>query len=178
MVLQKKRDAHTSNLFEHLNILKLPDKISLENCILICKYFNQSLLKSFKNWFTLAATSHTHNTRWPNSGCLKTASHKMKIYGRHSVNISAIYRWNYLQKLHVMSTFCFINYQVNLAWLKNFILLIITNSLVLCIVHYCAFAFFVTKSFHYFSSISVCDLAVQGNSPCFGTAIRKFLSDF
>ena len=54
-----KRDAHTSNVFEHLNILKLPDKISLENCILICKYFNESLLKSFKNWFTLAATSHT-----------------------------------------------------------------------------------------------------------------------
>ena len=59
LVLQKKslrimhflkRNAHTSNLFKNLNILKLPDKVSLENCILICKYFNQSLPKSFKNW--------------------------------------------------------------------------------------------------------------------------------
>ena len=25
----------------------------------------------------------------------------MKLYGRRSLNISAIYTWNYLQKLHV-----------------------------------------------------------------------------
>ena len=58
LVLQKKslqimhfliRNTHTSNLFKHLNILKLPDKASLENCILICKCFNQSLPKTFKN---------------------------------------------------------------------------------------------------------------------------------
>ena len=71
LVLQKKslrimhflkRNAHTSNLFKNLNILKLPDKVSLENCILICKYFNQSLPKSFENWLTLATVSHTSHT--------------------------------------------------------------------------------------------------------------------
>ena len=66
-----KRNAHTSNLFKKLNILKLPDKVFLENCILICKYFNQYLPKTFKNWFTLASASHIHNTRWSDSGCLK-----------------------------------------------------------------------------------------------------------
>ena len=159
--------------------MKLPGKISLENCILICKYFNQSWLKSFKNWMTLASTSHTHITRWSYSGCLETPSHKTKIYGKHSVNISASYRWNYFQKLHVMSAFCFVNYlQVNLAWFKNLILLIITNSLVLSIMHWCAFTFFVTKSFYYISLIWVCDLSVQGNPPCFGPGICRFPSDF
>ena len=43
-----KRNAYTPNLFKNLNILKLPDKVSLENCILICKYFNQSLPESLK----------------------------------------------------------------------------------------------------------------------------------
>ena len=58
-----KRNAHKSNLFKNLNILKLPDKVSLDDCILICKYFNQSLPKSFKNSFTLATASYTHNIR-------------------------------------------------------------------------------------------------------------------
>ena len=83
LVLQKKslrimyflkRNAHTSNLFKNLNILKLPDKVSLENCVLICKYFNQSLSKSFKNWFALATPSYTRNTKWSNSGFLKVPS--------------------------------------------------------------------------------------------------------
>ena len=43
------RNAHTSNLFENLNVLKLPDKVTLENCILICKCFCQSLPKTFEN---------------------------------------------------------------------------------------------------------------------------------
>ena len=86
-----KRNAYTSDLLKNLNILKLHDKVSLENCILICKYFNQSLLQSFKNCFTLVTASHTHNTRWSNSGYLKIPSQKTKIYGGHSVNMSAIY---------------------------------------------------------------------------------------
>ena len=86
-----KRNTHKFNLFKNVNILKPPDQVSVENCILICNYFNQFVLKSFKNWFTVATTSHTRNTRWSNSGCHKIPSHKMKIYGRHSVNISANY---------------------------------------------------------------------------------------
>ena len=35
-----KRNVHTPNLFKNLNILNLPDQVSLENCILICKHFN------------------------------------------------------------------------------------------------------------------------------------------
>ena len=54
-----KRHAHASRLFKNLIVLKLPDNVSLENYVFICKYFSQSLPKT---WFTLATTSHTHNT--------------------------------------------------------------------------------------------------------------------
>ena len=108
-ILQKKslrlmyflnRNAHTTPLFKDSNILKFPDKIALENCIFIKNYFNQTLPTPFKNWFTLSTDSHTHNTRWSNLGCLKIPPHKTKIYGRQSVNISAICIWNYLQRHH------------------------------------------------------------------------------
>ena len=77
----------TSNLFKNLNVLKLPNTVTLENGILISKYFNQSLPKTFTNWFTLAAASHTHDTRWSNSGCLKIPAHTTNLFGTHSVNI-------------------------------------------------------------------------------------------
>ena len=98
-ILQKKslrlmyflnRNAHTTPLFKDSNILKFPDKIALENCIFIKNHFNQTLPTPFENWFTLSTDSHTHNTRWSNLGCLKIPPHKTTIYGRQSVNISAI----------------------------------------------------------------------------------------
>ena len=58
-----KRNAYTSNLFKNLNFFKIPDKVTLEICILICKYLNQTIPKTFKNRFTLATASDTHNTR-------------------------------------------------------------------------------------------------------------------
>ena len=112
-----KRNTHPSNLFKSLNVFKLPDEVTLKNCTLICKYFNQSLPETFKNWVTLATASHTHNTRWSNPGCLKIPSDNVQLYGRHSVNISAIYTWNYLQKLHVNILF----YQQPLTKLKSLI---------------------------------------------------------
>ena len=61
-----KRNTHTSNLSKNLSILKLPDQFFLESYIFICKYFNQTLPKTFKNWLNLATASHTHNFRWSN----------------------------------------------------------------------------------------------------------------
>ena len=105
-ILQKKslrlmyfvnRNAHTTPLFKDSNILTFPDKIAFENCIFIKNYFNQTLPTPLKNCFTLTTDSYTYNTRWSNLGCLEIPRHKSKIYGRQSVNISAIYTWNYLQ---------------------------------------------------------------------------------
>ena len=124
-ILQKKslrplyflhRNTHTAPLFKDSNILKFPDKIILENCIFIKKYFSQTLPTPFKNGLTLSTDSHTHNTRWSNLGCLKIPPHKTKIYGRQSVNISVIYIWNYLQRIH-KNMF----YQLSLTKFKKFI---------------------------------------------------------
>ena len=133
LVLQKKslwimhclkRNVYTSVLFKTLNILKLSDKVSLQNCILICKYFNQSLLKKFKNWFALTILSYARNIRWSTSGCLTIPSHKTKIYVRHSVNRSAIYKWSYLQKFHTN----ILLYQLTLTKFKSLIKKLYTSN--------------------------------------------------
>ena len=89
-------NTYTAPVFKDSNILKFPEKIALENCIFIMNYFNQTLPTPFKNWFTHSTDSHTHNTRSSNLGYLKILPHKTKIYRKQSVNISAIYIWNYL----------------------------------------------------------------------------------
>ena len=126
-ILQKKslrlmyffnRNTHTAPLFKDSNILKFPDKMTLENCIFIKNYFSQTLPTPFKNRFTLSTDSHTHNTRWSNLGCLKIPPHKTRIYGRQSVNISAMYIWNYLQRIHKNIMF----HQFSLTRLKKLIM--------------------------------------------------------
>ena len=97
-----KRNAHTSNVFKNLNTLKLLDRVTLENCILLCKYFNQSLRKTLY-WFTLATASHINLIP---DGLTQVALkylllNNMKLYERHSINVSVIYTCNYVQKLHV-----------------------------------------------------------------------------
>ena len=108
-VLQKKflriiyflnHNAHTSPLFRDLNVLNLPDKIALENCLFINKYFNKCLPTIFKNWFTLSSDFYIYSTHWSNIGCIVVPRHNTKLYGRNSVNISAVYSRNYLQKLN------------------------------------------------------------------------------
>ena len=66
-------NAHTSPLFRDLNILKLPDKIALENCFFINKYFKKCLSTIFKNCFTFSSYFHTYNTCWSNLGCIVLA---------------------------------------------------------------------------------------------------------
>ena len=84
-------NAHATPLFKDLNILKFSDKIAFENCIFVKNYFDLTLPTPFNNWFTLSTDLYTHNTKWSNLGCLKIPPQKTRIYGGHSVNISAIY---------------------------------------------------------------------------------------
>ena len=103
-VLQKKslriiyflnHNAHIYPLFRDLNILKLSDKNALENCLFINKYFNKCLPTIFKNWFTLSFDFHTYVTCWSNLGCIVVLAHNTKLNGRNSVNIGAVYSYNY-----------------------------------------------------------------------------------
>ena len=95
-----KREVHTNPLFKDFNILKLHDKIALENSIFIHKSFKHQLPQPFDNWFGLSSNFHIHNTRWSHLSYLNVPSHRTKLYGRNSVCISAIFTWNYLQNLH------------------------------------------------------------------------------
>lgn len=110
------------------------------------KCFNHSLPKTLKNCVNQETFSHTHNARWSYSGCFKIPSHNSKLYERHWSNIMVIYTWKYLQKLHLNILF----YQLPLTKLKslikNTIHLVITNGLISCIMHFCAFDCFITKS--------------------------------
>lgn len=76
---------------------------------------SQALSKFFKNWFTLGTARHANNIRW--SGCLKIPSYNTELLGRHSVNISVIFNWNYLQKLNPSILF----YQLLLCKLMSLI---------------------------------------------------------
>ena len=86
-----RREAHTNPLFKDCNILKFHDKIALENSILIHKSFKHQLPKPFDNWFALSSNFQTHNSRWSNLGCLDVPYQRIKLYGKNSVCISAIF---------------------------------------------------------------------------------------
>ena len=114
----------TSPLFRDLNILKMLDKIALENCLFTNRYFSKCLPTIFTNWFTLSSDFHAYNNRWFNLGCNDVPPHNTKLYGRNSVNISAVYSWNYLQKLNENNLF----YQLSPNKLKIVIKNLFLNS--------------------------------------------------
>ena len=49
------RESHSSQLFRSNHILKLEDKILIENIIFISKSFNNPLAPIFKSWFTFCS---------------------------------------------------------------------------------------------------------------------------
>lgn len=69
----KLRKFNTSPLYLSLIILKLSDKMSLENCLLISKAINIFLPCLFDDWFTFAAETHSHETSASTECLLKIA---------------------------------------------------------------------------------------------------------
>ena len=79
IILQKKalrimsfecRNAHSNPLFFRHEIIKLPDKIIMENCLFISKSINFDLPPIFNHWFTFSSDSHNYETS-SSSKCLK-----------------------------------------------------------------------------------------------------------
>ena len=56
------RDSHSSPLFKSNHILKLEDKILIENILFINKSLNNLLPPIFKNWFTFCSDVHNYQT--------------------------------------------------------------------------------------------------------------------
>ena len=94
------RIEHTGPLFKDLMILKLYDKISLENCKFVNKSLKNELPSVLNNRFTLSALSHDHFTRASTIGYLIVPSYSIKTYGRYSIITNSVYIWNHLQSQH------------------------------------------------------------------------------
>ena len=50
--------AHSSLLFHCSKIIKIADKVKIEDCLFINKYTNNKLPSVFTNWFTFQSMSH------------------------------------------------------------------------------------------------------------------------
>ena len=51
----KGKFGHAGSLFSDSNIIKLPDKISIENCLFVSKSLSCQLPELFNNWFVLSS---------------------------------------------------------------------------------------------------------------------------
>ena len=96
----KDRNAHSTPLFIDSNIIKFPDKIKIENCLLINKYFHNKLPSTFNSWFNLSSNCHNYETSFSSKGNLKVPMANTTSYGKASFINMAVKTWNDIQKDH------------------------------------------------------------------------------
>ena len=106
VILQKKalrimnfhsRGSYSSLLFKSNHILKLEDKILLENILFINKSFNNLLPPIFKSWFTFCSEVHNYQTISSTADKIFKPSYRTDSYGKNSITIGAINSWNKTQ---------------------------------------------------------------------------------
>ena len=91
--------AHTDPLFCTANIVKIHDKVSIDNCMFISKSLCNYLPSLFKDWFIFSSSNHDHQLRSSNLGVLKIPKFRTLSHGRMSFRINAIYTWNNIQRV-------------------------------------------------------------------------------
>ena len=96
------RDSHLSPLFRSNHILKLEDKILIENFLFISKSFNNLLPPIFKSWFTFCSDVHNYHT------VSSTAKIFKPSYTTDSYENTPIFDHAYLITIKV--TFSFLKY--------------------------------------------------------------------
>ena len=92
------RNAHSNPLFYKHKIVKLHDKIIIENCLFISKSIKFHLSSIFSNWFTFSSDFHRYKTYCSLKGFLKLNVANTKKYGGEALISSAISSWNDIQK--------------------------------------------------------------------------------
>ena len=92
IILQKKalhimsfecRNAHSNPLLFRHEIIKLPQKLIMENCLFISKSINFPSI--FNHWFTFSSNSHNYETSRSSKGFLKVKTVGTKKYGREAM---------------------------------------------------------------------------------------------
>ena len=89
---------HSNPLFFRYEIIKLPDKIIMENCFFIGKSINFNLPPIFNNWFTFSSDSHNSEASSFSKGFLKVKTVNTKKYRREAMTNNAVSSWNNIQK--------------------------------------------------------------------------------
>ena len=93
------RISHSDPLFSASKIIKIYDKVSIDNCVFISKSLSNDLPSIFGNWFIFSSFFHDHSLRSSKLGILKIPSFKTRSHGRMSFRINSIYTWNNLQRV-------------------------------------------------------------------------------
>ena len=60
-------------------MIKLPDKISVENCLFVSKSLNNQLREIFNNWFVFSSFTHRYET------CSEKGKLKVKSFNTKSL---------------------------------------------------------------------------------------------
>ena len=91
------RDSPSSSLFRSNNILKLEDKILIDNILFINKPFNNLLPPIFKSWFNFCSDLHNYHTVSSTVDKIFKPSYTTDSYGKNSITLRAINSWNKTQ---------------------------------------------------------------------------------
>ena len=94
----KERNAHSSPLFHYSKIIKIADKVKIENCLFINKYTNNKLPSIFTNWCTFSSMSHNYQTSFAPKGNLQIPSVQTTSYRKKFFVYMVIKTWNDIQK--------------------------------------------------------------------------------
>ena len=94
----KCRNAHSKPVFLRHKIIKLPNKITMENCLFISKSINFNLSPTFNHWLC-DFQSHNYETSSSSKGLLKVKTVNTKKYGREAMTNNAVSSWNNIQKI-------------------------------------------------------------------------------
>ena len=107
IILQKKvlrimsfecRNAYSNPLSIRHEIIKLPDKVIMKNCLFKSKSINFNLPSIFNHWFTFSSDSHNYETSSSSKYLLKVKTVKTKKYGREAM-INKVISWNNIQNI-------------------------------------------------------------------------------
>ena len=122
------RNVHSNPLFFRHEIIKLPDKILMENCLFISKSVNFNLPSIFNHWFTFSSDSHNYETSSSSKGLLKVKTVNTKKYGREAMINNAISSWNNIQKIISSHVLCDLSYSKLKSLLAKYFLKTYSNN--------------------------------------------------
>ena len=90
---------HTSPLFHRYKVLKFVDIVSLKNCIIINKCFNDEAFSLFLNHFKLIASTHSYCTRSVSNGLIfKRLCSTFCCNSKSIINLT-VSTWNHFQTI-------------------------------------------------------------------------------